>query len=47
MFIIMLPQYKDEGRPTDLLPNHTAALYFRKIRNSDNYSDIRDSTYQT
>jgi hypothetical protein len=47
MFIILVPQYKDEGRPTDLPPNHTAALDFDKILNSDNYSDVRDSCYQT
>jgi hypothetical protein len=47
MFIVMVPPYNDEGRPTDLPPNHTAALDFDKIRNSDNYSDASDSSYGT
>ena len=47
MFIIMVPPYKDEGRHTDLTPNHTATLEFDKIRNSDNYSDVSNSSYET
>ena len=46
MLIVVVPSYIDEGRPTDLPTNHTTALEFDKIRNSDNYSDVSDSFYQ-
>ena len=47
MFIIVVALHIDEGRPTDLPPNHTTPLDFDKILNWDNYSDIRASLYKT